>query len=86
MSLGLRESDTLSVAQRVLSREAEVRYHGRTTSRGFQGNREVSSAFVTTPSFFYSFYGFLRNINLGPVSQFFRISTVWDVKEPLRYS
>ena len=40
------------------------RARGRMTSRGFKDNGEVSSAFVTTRSFFYSFYGFLRNINL----------------------
>ena len=38
-----------SVAQhRVLAQEAWVRYHGRTTIRGFKSNWEVSSAVVTT--------------------------------------
>jgi len=38
-----------SVAQpRIFVREAGVRYHGRTTNRGFKSNCEVSAAFVTT--------------------------------------
>ena len=55
------------VQHRVLAREAGVRYHGRTTSRGFKGNGEVSSAFFSTRAngfFFYSFYGFLGTISL----------------------
>ena len=50
MSSGLSESvsecKTVSVAQlRVLAREAEVRYHGRTTTRRCESNWEVSAAF-----------------------------------------
>ena len=39
---------------RVLAREARVRYHGRTTTRGFKSNWEVSAAFVTSRANGYS--------------------------------
>ena len=60
----------MSVAQhRFLAREARVRYHDVTTTRGVKGNWEISATFVTTwrlvrLSFFYGFYVFLRTINL----------------------
>ena len=41
-----------------------VRYHSRTTTRGFKRNREVSAAFVTTRANGSFFYVFLRTINL----------------------
>ena len=37
-----------SVAQhKVLAREAGIRFHRRTATRGLRNNREVSAAFVT---------------------------------------
>ena len=46
------ECKTVSAAKSlstvVLAREAGVRYRGRTTTRGFKSNWEVSAAFVTT--------------------------------------
>ena len=48
---------------RVLAREAGVRYHGRTTPRGFNtprgSNWEVSAAFVTTRANGWTFFFFL---------------------------
>ena len=49
LSEWLSECQTFSVAQhRLLARVAGVRYHDRTTSRGFKSNCEISAAFVTT--------------------------------------
>ena len=39
---------------RVPAQEAGVRYHGRTTNRGFKSNWEVSAAFVTSRANGYS--------------------------------
>ena len=48
---------TLSVAQhKVLAREAGVRYHRRTTTRGLKSNWEISAAFVTTCANGYTFF------------------------------
>ena len=45
----MSECETVSVAQHmVLALEAGVRYHGRTITRGFKSNWELSAAFVTT--------------------------------------
>ena len=71
MSGGVEDLICGSVAQcRLLSREAGVRYHDRTTMRGYKSNWERSATFVTkranclTFLFFYGFYVFLRNINM----------------------
>ena len=71
---------------RVLAREAGVRYHGSTNTRGFKSNWEVSAAFISTHVMNGAFfYGFLRTINLR--SRLTILSNLnWDVKEPTRYS
>ena len=48
------------VQHRVLAREADDRYHGRTTSRGLKvtGKQVLSLSLLVL--FFYSFYGFFK--------------------------
>ena len=65
-----------------------VRYHGRTTTRGFKSNREVRAAFVTTRANGSFFYGFFKDYKPEVRSHNSFESRLCGmlIKEPTRYS